>query len=327
MPTASLHDITVTTIDGIDMPMSAWRGHALLIVNVASRCGYTPQYAGLQRLHEAYASRGFAVLGFPCDQFGHQEPGSHDEIRTFCTEGYGVTFPMFAKIDVNGPAAHPLYQHLKKARKGILGTAAIKWNFTKFLVGPDGQVIERYGSGDTPERIERDVQALLDSSAPRTRQIAPRTPRRVFLIHHADALGPAVDSLRPLSSKGLAQADWLAGQARAAGCAPAAIWHSGKLRARQTAEAFLRVCAPFADFRMVRGLRSDDPPEWMRDEIAADTRDVLLAGHMPHIARLLQLLAPGVNQMPTHGGVALEATPENRWAEVWRAVPPRNLTV
>lgn len=144
---------------------------------------------------------------------------------------------------------------------------------------------------------------------------------RVFLIHHAHALGPAVDFERPLSSVGLAQADWLAGAAKAAGCAPDAIWHSGKRRARQTAEAFLRACAPSAEFRMVRGLRPDDSPETMRLELVAETRDVLLAGHMPHIARLLEALLPDSAAMPVHGGVGLERTEFGAWREVWRAAP------
>lgn len=145
---------------------------------------------------------------------------------------------------------------------------------------------------------------------------------RVYLIHHADALAPGVDFERPLSSVGLAQADWLAAKAKAAGCAPDAIWHSGKRRARQTAEAFLRECAPSAEFRMVRGLRPDESPDSMRIELGAETRDVLLTGHMPHIARLLEALSPGSAPMPLHGGVGLERDGgAGEWREVWRAAP------
>jgi phosphohistidine phosphatase len=145
---------------------------------------------------------------------------------------------------------------------------------------------------------------------------------RAYLIHHADALAPGVDFERPLSSVGLAQADWLAAAAKAAGCAPDVIWHSGKRRARQTAEAFLRACAPSAEFRMVRGLRPDESPERMRIELGAETREVLLAGHMPHIARLLEMLSPDSAPMPLHGGVGLEREGDDgEWREVWRASP------
>jgi glutathione peroxidase len=157
----SLYDIEVTSIDGTPGRLDAYRGRTLLIVNVASRCGYTPQYAGLERLYRAFRDRGFVVLGFPCDQFGRQEPGSDEEIRKFCAATYDVTFPLFSKVAVNGAAAHPLYQWLKSRKKGVLGTEAIKWNFTKFLVGPDGEVLKRYGSSDTPEAIEEDVIAAL----------------------------------------------------------------------------------------------------------------------------------------------------------------------
>jgi len=134
----------------------------LLVVNVASRCGFTPQYAGLEALYRAYRERGFTVLGFPCNQFGGQEPGDADEIRDFCSTRYTVSFPMFAKIEVNGPNAHPLYQYLKSAQPGLLGTEAIKWNFTKFLVGRDGGVLRRYAPNDTPEAIGRDLAPLLE---------------------------------------------------------------------------------------------------------------------------------------------------------------------
>ena len=130
------------------------------VVNVASKCGFTPQYEGLEALYRKLAPRGFAVLGFPCDQFGHQEPGDEAEIRSFCSLNYGVTFPLFAKIDVNGDGAHPLYRHLKKAAPGLLGSEAIKWNFTKFLVDREGHVVKRYAPTDKPESIEKDIVAL-----------------------------------------------------------------------------------------------------------------------------------------------------------------------
>jgi glutathione peroxidase len=160
----ALYDIEVTSIDGASQPMDAYRGKTLLIVNVASRCGYTPQYAGLEALYQKYRDRGFVVLGFPCDQFGHQEPGDEAEIRLFCSATYGVTFPLFAKIKVNGDDAHPLYKFLKSEKAGVLGTEAIKWNFTKFLVSPTGEVVKRYGSADTPEKIDKDLQAFTASS-------------------------------------------------------------------------------------------------------------------------------------------------------------------
>ena len=157
----SLYDIEVTSIDGKHLKMRTYKNRVLLVVNVASKCGYTPQYAGLEALHRTYGKQGLAVLGFPCDQFGHQEPGSEEDIQSFCSLTYDVTFPMFAKIDVNGPDAHPLYRFLKSARKGLLGTSAVKWNFTKFLVGRDGTVLRRYAPTDTPERIESDLIPLL----------------------------------------------------------------------------------------------------------------------------------------------------------------------
>jgi glutathione peroxidase len=157
----SLYDIDVITIDGKPQKMDAYRGKTLLIVNVASQCGFTPQYAGLQALYDKLKDRGLVVLGFPCDQFGRQEPGSEAEIAQFCTGSYGVTFPMFAKIEVNGANAHPLYAYLKSRKAGILGTEAIKWNFTKFLVGADGTVLERYAPTDKPEAIEAELAARL----------------------------------------------------------------------------------------------------------------------------------------------------------------------
>jgi glutathione peroxidase len=156
-----LYDIPVTTIDGETTTLEPYRGQTMLIVNVASRCGFTPQYEGLENLYRKYKDRGFVVLGFPSTQFGRQEPGNEADIREFCDTRYGVTFPMFAKIDVNGRDAHPLYRHLKSARKGMLGRETIAWNFTKFLVDRNGQVLRRYGSRQTPEAIEKDVAALV----------------------------------------------------------------------------------------------------------------------------------------------------------------------
>jgi glutathione peroxidase len=158
-----VHEFTAKTIDGGEQSLADYRGKAMLIVNVASKCGFTPQYAGLEALYRRLGPRGFVVLGFPCDQFGHQEPGSEAEIKSFCTLRYDVTFPLFAKIDVNGDNAHPLYRHLKAARKGILGSEGIKWNFTKFLVDGRGEVVARYGSRDTPESIEPEIVKLLDT--------------------------------------------------------------------------------------------------------------------------------------------------------------------
>jgi glutathione peroxidase len=159
----SIYAYEVRTIDGLAMSMDEFRGQVLLIVNVASKCGFTPQYAGLEALYRRHKDRGLRVLGFPCDQFGHQEPGSEEEIRRFCSTTYDVTFPMFAKVEVNGEHTHALYKFLKSAQRGVLGTEAIKWNFTKFLVGRDGTVLERYAPTDTPERIEKDVLPLLDA--------------------------------------------------------------------------------------------------------------------------------------------------------------------
>jgi len=154
---ANVYDFEATSIDGSRVSLDTYRGRTLLIVNVASRCGYTPQYAGLERLYRAHKDEGFVVLGFPCDQFGRQEPGTDEEIEQFCAREYGVTFPLFSKIKVNGPDAHPLFRYLKAQKKGLFGSEAIKWNFTKFLVGPDGAVLRRYGSSDTPEVIEKDL--------------------------------------------------------------------------------------------------------------------------------------------------------------------------
>jgi glutathione peroxidase len=157
----NLYDIDLVTIDGKRQKMDAYRSKTLLIVNVASECGFTPQYKGLQALYDKFRDKGFVVLGFPCNQFGHQEPGGEAEIEQFCTRSYSVTFPMFKKIDVNGARTHPLYTYLKSEKPGFLGTEAIKWNFTKFLVGSDGAVLKRYAPSDKPESIEADLVARL----------------------------------------------------------------------------------------------------------------------------------------------------------------------
>lgn len=157
----SVHDFTANTIDGDPQPLSDYAGKVALVVNTASKCGFTPQYTGLEALYRKYADRGFVVLGFPCDQFGHQEPGDEAEIKNFCSLSYDVSFPLFAKIEVNGDKAHPLYRYMKKEAKGLLGTEAVKWNFTKFLVDREGKVRRRYAPTDTPESIEKDLQALL----------------------------------------------------------------------------------------------------------------------------------------------------------------------
>ncbi len=155
----SVYDFSAHDIDGHECSLSQWRGDTLVIVNVASKCGFTPQYKNLEKLWRNYRHRGVTVLGFPCDQFGHQEPGNEPEIKEFCKSHYQVSFPLFAKIRVNGKNAHLLYQWLKKESKGIFGSKAIKWNFTKFLVGPDGQVVKRYAPTDKPEKIARDLPA------------------------------------------------------------------------------------------------------------------------------------------------------------------------
>jgi len=157
----SVHDFTVDDIHGTPVPLDRYKGEVLLIVNVASQCGFTPQYKGLEALQKRFHGRGFDVLGFPCNQFGGQEPGTESEIASFCETSFGVTFPMFSKVDVNGDGAAPLYRHLKTARPGLLGTEGIKWNFTKFLVGRDGQVIARYAPNDTPDSIAADIEKAL----------------------------------------------------------------------------------------------------------------------------------------------------------------------
>jgi glutathione peroxidase len=158
---ASIYDFTAETIAGDSTPLSAYRGQVMLIVNTASKCGFTPQYDGLEALHEEYGARGLAVLGFPCNQFGAQEPGDAAEIASFCSLTYAVKFPMFAKIDVNGEATHPLYRYLKHAAKGVLGTERIKWNFTKFLIDRDGHVVARFAPTAKPESLRPAIEALL----------------------------------------------------------------------------------------------------------------------------------------------------------------------
>ena len=159
--TTTAYDFQATTLEGAPQDLSEWRGKALLVVNVASACGFTPQYDGLERLWRDYREQGLVVLGFPCDQFGHQEPGDAAEIRQFCSLKHDVSFPMFAKVEVNGPGAHPLWSWLKQQKSGLLGIGAIKWNFTKFLVGRDGQVLARYAPVDSPESLRRDIEAAL----------------------------------------------------------------------------------------------------------------------------------------------------------------------
>lgn len=162
MTETSLHDFSADALDGQEVDLGTYDGRVLLVVNTASQCGFTPQYKGLQKLYDDYADQGLTVLGFPCDQFGHQEPGSEDEIGAFCEKNFGVTFPLFSKVDVNGDAAHPVYQWLRAQKGGLLGNK-IKWNFTKFLVGKDGQVIGRYAPTTKPEKIAGDIEKALAS--------------------------------------------------------------------------------------------------------------------------------------------------------------------
>lgn len=156
----SLQDFSATAIDGRPVELADYAGQVVLVVNTASNCGFTPQYQGLQALYDQYGQKGFTVLGFPCDQFAHQEPGSDDEIAGFCERNFGVNFPLFSKIEVNGDGAHPLYQWLRKEKSGLLG-GKIKWNFTKFLIGKDGQVIGRYSPTTKPEKIASDIEKAL----------------------------------------------------------------------------------------------------------------------------------------------------------------------
>jgi glutathione peroxidase len=155
------YDFSARTIDGQEQALSAYRGKAMLIVNTASKCGFTPQYTGLEKISEEYQDKGLVVLGFPCDQFGHQEPGDAEEIKNFCSLNYDVKFPLYEKVEVNGANAHPLWKWLKKEKPGLLGMEAVKWNFTKFLVGKDGKVLKRYAPTDTPEKIEKDLATLI----------------------------------------------------------------------------------------------------------------------------------------------------------------------
>ncbi|MBK7002053.1 MAG: glutathione peroxidase [Rhodoferax sp.] len=155
------YDFEALSITGKPIPLEQYRGKPMLIVNTASACGFTPQFAGLEELHTTYGPKGLVVIGFPCNQFGAQDKGSNDEIASFCQLNYGVNFPMMAKIDVNGEHAHPLYQWMSREAPGLLGTKAIKWNFTKFLIGRDGQVVKRYAPTDTPQSIVKDIEAEL----------------------------------------------------------------------------------------------------------------------------------------------------------------------
>jgi glutathione peroxidase len=158
---ASIYDFTAKSLQGKDVPLSEFKDKVLLIVNTASKCGFTPQYAGLEALYEKLSGKGLTILGFPCNQFGQQEPGGPEEIGAFCQMNYGVSFPMFDKIDVNGPKAHPLYQYLKDEQPGVLGTKNIKWNFTKFLVDRGGKVVERFAPMTKPEDIEKSIAKVL----------------------------------------------------------------------------------------------------------------------------------------------------------------------
>lgn len=161
----TVHDFSAIAIDGTERSLSDFRGRVLLIVNVASRCGFTPQYRGLEALYRSHRDAGLEVLGFPCNQFGSQDPGSNDEIASFCQLNYGVSFPMMAKVEVNGAGAHPLWRWLKAQAPGVLGTEGVKWNFTKFLVGRDGRVIKRYAPQDAPEKLRADIEAALAEAA------------------------------------------------------------------------------------------------------------------------------------------------------------------
>jgi glutathione peroxidase len=158
---APIYGMTVEQLQGGSQSLADYAGKVLLIVNTASKCGLTPQFEGLEALHQRYQERGLVILGFPCNQFGEQEPGEADEIANFCQKNYGVSFPMFAKIDVNGDDTHPLYKLLKKSARGLLGSEAIKWNFTKFLVDRDGKIVERFAPTTTPDALAKDIEALL----------------------------------------------------------------------------------------------------------------------------------------------------------------------
>ncbi len=158
---SSVYDFSAQVLMGEEQPLSAYEGKVALVVNTASKCGFTPQYKGLESLHQKYKDRGLVILGFPCNQFGKQEPGSAEEIGGFCERNFGVTFPLFAKVDVNGDNAHPLFAHLKQQAPGVLGTKSIKWNFTKFLISRDGAVVKRFAPKDKPESLEAAIEALL----------------------------------------------------------------------------------------------------------------------------------------------------------------------
>ena len=158
---STAYDFSATSIDGKPVSLDTYRGKAMLVVNVASKCGFTPQYTGLEALYRKFKDQGLVVLGFPCDQFGHQEPGDEAEIKNFCALNYEVSFPLFAKVDVNGEDAHPLYKWMKKEKSGLLGSEAVKWNFTKFLIDRHGAVLKRYAPTDTPAKIEKDLGAVL----------------------------------------------------------------------------------------------------------------------------------------------------------------------
>jgi glutathione peroxidase len=163
---SALSDINVTTLDGQTEKMGSFLGKATLVVNVASKCGFTPQYAGLEALYRQYKERGLSVLGFPCDQFGHQEPGDAQQIRNFCSLNYEVTFPLFAKIDVNGANTHPVYRQLKAQAPGIFGSRKVKWNFTKFLIDANGNVVKRFAPVTKPEVLTAEIAALLSANGP-----------------------------------------------------------------------------------------------------------------------------------------------------------------
>ena len=158
---ASIFDFSAKTLQGKTVPLTDFRGKAMLIVNTASKCGFTPQYEGLETLYEKLHDKGLTILGFPCNQFGKQEPGGAEEIGAFCQTNYGVSFPMFDKIDVNGPQTHPLFEYLKSEQRGILGSKNIKWNFTKFLVDKSGKVVDRFAPMTKPHAIEKSIQAVL----------------------------------------------------------------------------------------------------------------------------------------------------------------------
>ena len=172
----SIYEIRVKGIDGSEQSLESYSGKTLLIVNVASKCGFTPQYQGLEGMYRRWKDRGLVVLAFPCDQFGHQEPGDEEEIRTFCSSRFDVTFPLFAKVQVNGKDAHPLFVHLKREATGVLGSESIKWNFTKFLVDRAGRVLDRYAPSASPESIEEKIRGLFSGGQPGTLEAGDPEP-------------------------------------------------------------------------------------------------------------------------------------------------------